>query len=457
MKMNWFVIHNTEHLGPFSEDVLEQLYNDGDIQKETLVWKEGMDKAKTYEFIFINKEVEDVFKPIIETVELKTEVHVVGDSPPDFPPPLPPKSIKEDLPVFEKVENEFDSELEEYTEEVIEEAKNLGFKKSKSLKIILFILILIFAIFIGYKILKVEITRPNKMTLIDFTRLELTSAKSSDENQFAFSIAPDKSVLWMATNLPFSGEVSIILKSLKNKTLGEDYIEARSTGFLKNKIVSFENFTFVQGSNFVDGYYQVEVVTDQDLEVPVAYRLFDNRKKQFQFSKEILISNLNENQFANALMKEHSKRNSNEKAFWDELVQKYITISSITAQIQESLDKVFLKDSKKWLVKVKEFEADYKRNFGNFFTNFVIANDSSYEELKSQEFSNKLEIISNYTRLSRLAKNIGNHAMVILNELEVFDENTSDENYEKFRSESLGKLQAIIDICEQKKQVIENR
>ena len=31
MKINWFVIHNKDHLGPFSEEVLVHLFEAGDI------------------------------------------------------------------------------------------------------------------------------------------------------------------------------------------------------------------------------------------------------------------------------------------------------------------------------------------------------------------------------------------------------------------------------------------
>ena len=72
--INWFVIHNSEHLGPFSEEVLHQLFSEGDIEQKTLIWKEGMDESISYEEAFLFKKEELSFKPIEETIEQKINI-----------------------------------------------------------------------------------------------------------------------------------------------------------------------------------------------------------------------------------------------------------------------------------------------------------------------------------------------------------------------------------------------
>ena len=478
MMINWFVIHNSEHLGPFSEEVLHQLFSEGDIEQGTLIWKEGMDDSISYEEAFLFKKEELSFRPIEETIDtkfetenfkqIKKEEQAIADD--DLPPDLPPeifnlqKIDSEHIAIeveesIELVEDQEEIEEIEDTPVLIKKKKTRAAKSSKSYQYIIATLIMIIlipgAIFIKISVLKFK--RPAKMSLHDYERLTEVSSDPALSNKYSFAMAKDKSTLWMSTNLPYSGDLVISMKSVTGKVLSPKKISLQTRGILNNKIATFSDFTFLEGLKLVDGYYEVEVSTTNDLEKPLITKFLHARKRQFRFFEVVLISNMDKSEFEILLQKNYKKAVSNDLEFWKELKQKYKTIQMITLQIQNSLKQVYDNPEKEWGEKVQHFEMDYKVKFGNFFTNFVIANDKSYEALKNKNFSNKLEIISNYTRLSRLARNIGSQTMSILNDLETFNNNLSLEEFKVSRKKSLNRLQNIINICNQKIEMIQTK
>ena len=109
------------------------------------------------------------------------------------------------------------------------------------------------------------------MALNDYERLTEVSKDPSLSNKYGFAIAKDKSTLWMSTNLPYSGDLLISMKSIKGKTLSSKNVSVESRGKLNNKIANFSNFTFLEGLKLVDGYYEVEVSTTNDLKKPLIY------------------------------------------------------------------------------------------------------------------------------------------------------------------------------------------
>ena len=97
--MEWFVIYNNEHLGPFSERVLHQLHAEGDLNDQSLIWREGMDSPITYEAQFLFTKEEMTFRPLSETVQnFQTKAkpknnHSEDDD--ELPPALPIEVLKQ--------------------------------------------------------------------------------------------------------------------------------------------------------------------------------------------------------------------------------------------------------------------------------------------------------------------------------------------------------------------------
>jgi hypothetical protein len=99
--MNWYVISGSDHLGPFTEDVLYQLYEADDIKEETLIWQEGMEKPISYGALFIEDE-DNASEEVASTDD-----SIPPDLPPDLPNDLPPPPPSQD-------ENEKDKENENF-------------------------------------------------------------------------------------------------------------------------------------------------------------------------------------------------------------------------------------------------------------------------------------------------------------------------------------------------------
>ena len=89
--MEWFLINQNEHLGPFKEEILHDLFQEGEILKDSLVWREGWTDAKSYEDVFLLDENQKSFTPISESIESvydkEPEANIIKDD--ELPPDLP--------------------------------------------------------------------------------------------------------------------------------------------------------------------------------------------------------------------------------------------------------------------------------------------------------------------------------------------------------------------------------
>jgi hypothetical protein len=123
-----------------------------------------------------------------------------------------------------------------------------------------------------------------------------------------------------------------------------------------------------------------------------------------------------------------------------------------------AIDQVFSNNPLQWSKNVDAFEDGYKTNFGIFFTEFVKTNEASYSKLSSKDFEDSQRVLASYNHLSKLATEIGDSSMLILEKLRVFnpDKNTPQE-MEKLKIESHNRLQTIMQRCDQSiKEISEN-
>ena len=201
------------------------------------------------------------------------------------------------------------------------------------------------------------------------------------------------------------------------------------------------------------GYYEIELYTPSRLEKPI-FNFLNGFKTQFQFFQKVLISTMKPEEFEKALATYSSKKKYNETQFWSELKQKYQTLKMITLQIQDGVRDVF-DGSGSNVEKINLFETQYKNKYGNFFTNFIITNEKSYENLVQKNFPDKVDIISNYTRLSKLARSIGIESVGVMEKLHQFKDWNNPSAVKGLRKESIERFQKIIDICEHKLGIIQ--
>jgi hypothetical protein len=461
--MDWFIIRDQDHLGPFTQEELEELYASKEISDETLVWNESLKQSVS--FSRLDFDSPPPLPPELSLMETEEELDEV---PEEFPEEFPDEVSEEEIEVEreeeleDELEEELEDELENISQDIIEEESddlnNLNPLNPLYKKIAIIVLILITPVAIYFYQNKL-FSRPSKMSLRDYERLTEIVEKKSEQSDFVFALAQDRSILWVATNNPNQGKVAIKLKAVKNKFLGEGEIEAFAFADLKSHLLTIKDFKFKKGLKLLDGYYEVELYTPSGLKKPFlgfAYK----HKTQFQYFKNVLISTMKSDDFEKVLRKYAVKKKNNESQFWSELKQKYQTLKMITQQIQDGVRRVFDEQSfgeNKTSIqkKIQSFESEYKKNYGNFFTNFVIANDRSYEDLVKKNFPDKVDIISNYTRLSKLARSIGMQSVEVMQDLERFNQWQNPRAVKNFKQKSLTRFQKIIDVCDYKVSIIQ--
>lgn len=440
--MKWFIIHDNDHLGPFTEDFLSKMYRDGQLIEESLLWTEGMEGPSTFKRIFIDPKSSNQFKAYSRDVQLEK----VEELPPDLPPDIPVDARKK---------------KDTLVTEMVTEGDNIQTRRKTTIAgklgvvgIGIFGVAITIAVF-TYLNSNKTFSRPKKMSLADFDRLQTIAEKKVNKVAFGFAFAKDKSTLWAATNSHAVGPVTLKLSSMPGRVLGEEKIEVVTNGYLEHGLITFERFKFSSGTKLLDGNYQVELETRGKLGLPFWHQFSEEPQLEFQYYDEILISAMTKEKFEAELDRLTKTKISNENSFWAELGQKYQTLKAITTQIRESLVRIF-DDNANFATAVKKFENDYKLNYGQFFTNFVISNEDSYTELAAKTFNDKVEILSGYTRLSSLARSVGDNSMEILNNLEKVD--SSDQmQIGQVKQTSLEMLDQIISECDLKIAIIQDK
>lgn len=490
--MNWFIIRDQDHLGPFTNEDLDELYCSGEINDDTLVWNEDLEAAIPYlqinpneppplpsDFVSnisdnaISDNMEEVSWEVMEDVALENETSETNISNIDnnyanvvrdgevLKIPFPETDFDEtdfakvDVPEFEPLtkydEDEDEDEGLEPSERTLNEPKTHSKAKLALLTIAVFIACITPVVI--YLVYNSTFSRPAKMSIGDYERLVGMVQNKSEVTKFAFAMAQDRSLIWVATNNPYHGRVAIKLKAIKNKFLGEGEVEAFTFADLNNHLMIIKNFKFNKGVKLIDGYYEVELYTPTRLEKPFM-GIRGKHQQQFESFQNVLISTMKPDVFEKSLLKYSSRKNNNESQFWGELKQKYQTLKMITLQIQDGVRTVFL-DTPNYQEKINSFENEYKTKYGNFFTNFVLTNEASYESLLNKTFPDKVDIISNYTRLSKLARSIGVQSAKAMDKLRTFKNWKNPKKVGALKTSLIKSFQNIIDVCDYKIGIIQ--
>lgn len=534
--MEWFLINQNEHLGPFDEEVLHDLFSEGEILKNSLVWREGWTDAKTYEDVFLLEDNQKNFKPLSESTssiyDKEPESSIIKDEdlPPDLPPDLPMEvtqnktqenrseaqkeisteseldfkkkiqSIKSSVksnqenvrhhethkqsvivdedeqleyeleelkPVSNKTPPQKDpsdskrmTDLEESEEEVhvkdiFEYDEDIKIQEKKLSFFIRITVISFFTLVIFYPLFlyvtddQVVFSRPQSMSLEDYEKLIATANDEGKDLKFSFALATDKRTLWISTNIALEGEVFVNLKSKVNRVLGGQ-VEIKAKGILEKRLIRLTEFQFIQGTRFVQGYYDAELYTVEDLSEPFYNKFFDPREKQFRYLNDVLITDLHPAEFEKALAARNKEKKRNQSRFWDELVQEYNTVRSITVGIRDELTEVFNKPVENWTENIANFEGTYKNNFGVLFTGFILSTEKQYDSLMKRQFPDKTKIVAHYAKLKELAVDIGKQTVEIIEKLKKEEpQKLSREQLQDLKFNSLFKLKLIIKECDE--------
>lgn len=466
--MEWFLIYKNEHLGPYTKEYLLSLFNDGLINRDSIVWKEGWDESQSFEEAFLLNEEQKVFQPIvhnIESIDIKSSENVIKDE--DLPPDLPfdvatvsPPDIPQDIiSRYTDIDDSDEVRVEYFDEKTLPEPEEYGIEleelnhdefshddfeqveskeHSRVKYAYLFAIVLLIAIpsFFYYSAKPTIFSRPESMSVKTYDFLKDVTLLDASELKFRYSLSKDKSKIWISTNHPLSGEVFISLRSISSMSLG-DPVEIKAKGYLKDHFIDISEYNFLQGSKLVDGFYNIEIYTAQNLKVPLLGKFRNDWDQQFRFLEENLISSMTKFEFNKIIQSKNAVIEKNEKNFFTELIEQYRTVKTITTEIRNGINKIFSTAVSERDAELTAFEAKYKTKYGVFFTSFVISVDEKYDEVINQEFENKLEIIAHYNKLRELAEKIGAESVARLEDLKSVNFEEVDElkvNNIKFKS-----------------------
>ena len=486
--MDYFILKDNEHLGPYGADVIVRFLKQGKISKNQLLWREGLSKPRRFD---------DLFKPV-KKKHLKKEIPTVSQkkvTTNTLAVKLPPLPIEAQIPNIDnipsvrrykkKVQPKRAIHIETYTpslkDQVIDKTKEFGkwsypliveFARTskditlhlkelkishKRLKQVSVFMVLLVVVAFGIKFIPkgVDLDRPAKMSLTDFNRLKKIVGLPTLKTQLGYVLSKDKKTLWVATNLKGSGEVTAKFKSIKNRSLGQA-VEFYSTGQLSNHLVEFKKFKFNKGARLFDALYEIEIKSTKPLSLSYWDKMKGENSIVMNYVGKGLVSSYNATQFKTLLGKMIQQKRKNTKDFWLEIGEKYKTVKMITSQIQDGIDDIFNKNKDQWEMGIINFENQYRQSWGQFFTAFVKANDKSYAKYAKKKFEDKAEVLAYYNNLSNLAIQIGENSMATLEVLQGLNlEKVTSEMWDEIHEKAIQEFKKIQDQCDENMKKIE--
>lgn len=395
----------TGHEGPYSLDALMARADQGKIARDIKVWAEGLSNTLT----------------LTELINRASGEETSFDD--DLPPPLPPLAIDDeeggvpDLPPMEEVEKS---------------------PKKKSLPFILIILFLGVAGFFGFEWFKEQekfsIRRYNKMSVELHRKItNLFEFEGWSKKIFFREYVPaDLSHIWLVTSGFQHCQVEAQFTSEKDKllTLGNENVVFKSKGVLENHVVELSSFEFQEGSKIIPGLYQMTVTATECKWgglLPKIGNGFVAPDETYNASMKVVLFSAGAEEFNKVLdqlikkkMEVDLKKVSQSENFWQDLQQKYQTLLAISLQIEQLFLDFLDKNPATFSKNLKPTIDDYTKRFGHFLTNFVVANESYFNELEMTELRT-LAISKNYEEMIRLtSKKVGFGSMKIIEKLQQY-------------------------------------
>lgn len=452
MESEWFILKKNQHLGPFTQGQLQQMFQNQQFGRQDQIWREGWDKARHYsENIFIPDlpplPDEDV-GPASESSTLPEYAQASKISRKSFGHIRDKKNRKKSKTLLTKFKaNSSRKKLAQLWPFDIE----LRFKTEVTkLHGLIMGAILLFSLALFYALNEIRtpsmFSRPSHMPLHAYKRMARVLAKQKKPVAVA-ALSNDKKTLWLGLNTPLIGDFYVSLKSLNNKTL-KGRASLSGMGRLEGRLIEVKNIHFEEGTRIVEGYYKTEIKSSDTVERPWWARFVGETSTSFHYQGNILISSLSPKRFKRQLSKALKRRKNNSQQFWEELIQKYQTVMMIADQIKNGFQVIFDSPMSQWKTKVSAFENAYRSKYGIFFTEFVKSNEESYSRIYNKKFENANLVLANYNHLSKLATEVGERSMYILEQLQGYDGTPSKAKF--ISQEALANIDSVIVRCKKK-------
>lgn len=449
--VRWFILLPTGHEGPYDLLSIMRSCQQGKIGREVQVWAEGLKQPVTLDQALLYSESSSAFAPppvpssqaepkkeMTATAQENTELanaHELAErlSEEAEIPPLP----SEGVPVNPVVSGSGPEDKVLAPGTPVRKKSGFPYLLSGILLTGLLFTLFIFQWIKGQE--NFEIRRYPKMSVEVHHRIQKEFPfKGWGERIFFREYVPaDLSHVWLVTAGHQKCEVDASFQSIKGKMISvrDENVAFSTKGILANHVVEFSALDFRSGNKIVPGMYELDVKAAHcewgSMAAKVA-NLFNPVEKEYMARMKVILypkGPLEYNIALTNLLKkkeeEELKEKGKEQIFWQDLQQKFQTLLAISLQIEQHLLDLLESDPKVFRQKLVPAVDTYTRKFGNFLTNFVVANESYFNQLgdlKESSKKRKYEVMVNST-----FKRIGHESMKLIEDLQKIKKPTKAE------------------------------
>jgi len=377
MNKQWYINQDGKNKGPFSAHELLNLADKGELKSFSLCFKKGMNS----------------WVPFFEA-KLLLEAQTLPPVLPDIPelPPLPSPELE--LPSLpfeleaEEVETEVDilddalieyEDLDEVEEDEIETEEHDDLVQKKPFPIYTFsfgvVLSLLFVIF-SFVVLVPANSRPVLFNNVSMDVLDQLQAKQQD-SKFYVNLGLDKSseVIYGSSNLSSHASVRAEFKRISVDSF-TDKISFHSSATLKEGVVKFDDFDFLEGERIVQGLYHVRFLARvMDPWHKIKNYIF-KRPNEFYFENDSYLIPASLNEYKKQIESIQSNKKIHEKEILISLDQKLQTVDSILTSL--SLHYRLSLNFNTGSECRKEFEKRYQMQAGPLLQSIIL---EDYEKL----------------------------------------------------------------------------
>lgn len=434
MNKEWFIFKGTHHLGPFSLEEMEEFFAVGEINAQSLVWREGAEKwealGKTRDLAFLINKAKAAAAALVAPAGLPP----LPDEDDDLPPPAPPV-----LP-HSAGSGPANDEPPPVPLDAILNPKGRTFNKPQSSltinspKVLLAALAAVFVVvmfwfFMNEKSSAIQL-RVKGVMPVYVEKLQEIAAQKTPSISVGMALSLDGKTLYASTNK--EGEILSIIKlqSLPKRTLGTEDVEIMVRGAIKNHLGEFAKMQLTKGSQFVPGEYNVDFTgrklhfLNRKFKFLSKYSFFKKLNTDYTYTTSALIYSGTPREFEKKI-NEYKETIVNEKLkpLSDKLerMQTFLFILNKTVE-----DYLLALEGLKKPKDISKYEAQYIKEISPIIQSLVLAAVDLQKKMESDELDTRNRIAS-YGSQVQLGKQIGELGSDMITETQKMKKISSSE------------------------------
>ena len=424
MNKEWFIFKGTHHLGPFSVAEMEEFFAVGEINAQSLVWREGAEK---WEALGKNRELSF----LVTNVKLPPLPPIPMDEEDELPPPAPVASRPASVRPAPSPSKDLGDEPPPIPLDAILNPKGRVFHKPQSAfamnrpRFILAALAALFIIVVGWFFMNERSSAVNLrikgVMPVYVERLQETAAQKTPSIALAMALSLDGKTLYASTNK--DGEILAIIKlqSLPRRVLGTEDVEIMVRGAIKDRLGVFGRMQLTKGPQFVPGEYNVNFsgrklhFLNRKFKFLNQYSFFKKLNTDYTYTTSALIYSGTPREFEKKIA-EYKDTIVNEKLkpLTDKL-ERLQTLQSILNKTTE--DYLLALEGLKKPKDISKYEAQYVKEISPIVQSLVLATLDMAKKSEDDE-GNTQNVIASYSSQVQLGKQIGELGADMITETE---------------------------------------